>query len=296
VGLHWLDFTTRLPLRRVLRVLKPAVGAFVAAGHGKGMYERVWDGPHGALVSAGFRRAGRDHVRVSLPGDVCEGVGFELAARLLRLLAARPTRTDVAVDGAGFEPMRLVEAWNAGQVRTRLPRHDPDVVRWYGNGEGTTVYLGSPQSDRMLRCYDRRGPTRVELQLRRGMAQAWWRELAGRSVGIPTLALGFVAGFVDVAAPSGEDSNRSRWVRLGWWEAFVGGVAALAGLVRRAPTTLPGLVRHVWRNAAALATYVDAMAHWGFDRPEMTVAALLQQGRARRPSRHAAMLEALAQA
>jgi hypothetical protein len=290
-GLHYLTFTVRGD--QVAAVLAALVGVgageFHEANRGTSMYRRRWDGPHGATVEAGFRLGGSDHVRVNLPGDACEVVGFLRAVDLVDALQARVTRWDGALDGAGFDPIALADAWDAGHIRSKLRRDDEDACRLYRNGAGTTVYLGSPSSDRMLRCYDRRGPVRVELQMRREMAAASWAAVAVDPSAFGTVLLGLVGGFVEVAAPVGADTNRSRWQRLPWWDAFMSGATALVGLVKRTPATFTGLVGHIWRNAAALATYVDGVAGFGHDEAGV-LAALLSGGRARRHSRHRAML------
>jgi hypothetical protein len=294
-GLHWLDFTVRGgDVGQVLDALAAAVGEFHPSRRGTSRYQRKWDGPDDSTVEAGFRLRGGDHIRVSLTGTSCEGLGWEMAIDLVRALGGRPTRVDAAIDGAPFTPAMLDRAWRRGHIRSHLNRDDPDACRLQRNGAGSTVYLGSVKSDRMLRCYDRRGPTRVEMQLRRAMARGWWAQVAaGPLEAIPQLVRGLVAGFLEVAKPEGEDSNRSRWTRLPWWDEFLGGAAALTGLVKRTPSALAGLVAHVWRQAATLATYVDAVATLGHDEG-YTVAALLATGRARRSSRHRALLSGVA--
>ena len=56
-----------------------------------------------------------------------------------------------------------------------------------------TFYLGSPASDTMLRCYDARDFTRIEIQLRRKRARRFWEELHGRDVEeLAALSLGVI--------------------------------------------------------------------------------------------------------
>ena len=291
MGLHWLDFTTKRSHVEVVAAVSSLLGEFSERGRGTSLYRWAWDGPHGATVEAGFRLRGSENVRVSLTGEACEGLGMTGAYALVDMLGGKVTRCDVAVDGAPFSPSAMWEAWQAGHVRTKVPRGHPDSCRRIENGEGTTVYVGSVSSERMLRCYDRRGPTRVELQLRRDMAQAWWAKVgtAESDERIGELAVALVAGFVEFAAPVGVDGNRSRWVRLSWWESFLAGVPALVGLVKRTPTAFVGLVGHVWRNAASVSTYLEAVAALGLD-AQRALAELLSHGAERRPARHRAML------
>jgi len=282
-----------MDVSEVLSVVDGYVGEFHDPGHGSKLYASLWVGPLGAAVESGFRRSRDDHVRVSLPGEVCERLGLVDLVALLTVLGGKPTRWDLAVDGAPFHPKAVYDAWQRGMVRSKLQRDDPNAVRLMENGEGTTVYMGSEHSDRMLRIYNRRGPTRVEMQLRRAMAEAFWARLqASTAEDFGQLVMSLVAGFVDFAAPSGSDSNRSRWLRLPWWSAFMGTTTALVGLVRRAPSTWRGLSGHVRRNASALVTWLQGVHTLGGD---MTGALdeLLQQGRARQGARHRAMVSGL---
>jgi hypothetical protein len=294
-GVHWADFTVRGDDHdRVLEAAGAALGAFYESKRGTSRYRRKWDGPHGATVEAGFRLSSRDHVRVSLPGEACEVLGLEVVRDLVAALGGKVTRVDAAVDGVCFTPVQLERAWRHGHIRSHIPREDPEACTLYRNGAGATLYLGSPRSDRRLRCYDRRGPVRVEMQLRRAAAAGWWRAVCAATLDeFGELVRGLVAGFVEVARPVGEDSNRSRWTRLPWWDRFLEGAPALVGLVKRTPSSLVGLVAHVRRQAAAVATYVDAVAALGHPE-EDTIRDLLWSGRARRSSRHAAMLAGVA--
>jgi DNA relaxase NicK len=91
----------------------------------------------------------------------------------------------------------------------------PFALREDGQVGTTTVYLGSNESGRMLRVYNKRGPTRIELQMRDDRAQLVAMDILLRhpskwhEVGIGHL-LQYVS-FRDGAAP-------------GWWLEFVGSV------------------------------------------------------------------------
>lgn len=131
-------------------------------------------------------------------------------------------------------------------MRSKLRREDADACRLYRNGAGTTVYLGSPASDRMLRCYNQRSPVRVKLQMRRGLAAASWGKVAeaGAADWAPML-LGLIGGFVEMAAPSGDDTNRSRWDRLPWWDTFMSSAITLVRLIKHTPATFAKLIGHI---------------------------------------------------
>jgi len=296
VGCHWLDFTTRAPVDEVLTVLDGFLGEFNAAEYGTKLYEVLWLGPLDSRVEASPRRGSSDHCRVSLPGEVCDRLQLQQLVALVTLLQGRPTRVDLAVDGAPFHPNALQAAWDADLVLSNVHRGNPESNIYQRNSEGVTVYIGSPKADARLRCYNRRGPTRVELQLRRAKARSFWRELCASSVeAFPSLVLGAVDGFVSFRAPTGEDSNRSRWKRLPLWEAFLCGAARVRLAVVRAPASLDRLARHVWRQAAPLTTWLHARQVQGFDLWD-SLSALLEHGRERMGPRHRSVLAGLTSA
>jgi DNA relaxase NicK len=72
--------------------------------------------------------------------------------------------------------------------------------------------MGSRTSERYARVYDRRGPTRFELECKAERAAAVWALLMGTSLeGWSELIRGHVRDFCDFARP--------------WWEAIMGGTA-----------------------------------------------------------------------
>jgi hypothetical protein len=60
----------------------------------------------------------------------------------------------------------MYRAFRRGEVQTRIHRDSCSITKSEGEGEGWTLYLGRPASELMLRCYDRRGPLRIETQWR----------------------------------------------------------------------------------------------------------------------------------
>src|SRR5690606_23879499 len=100
-------------------------------------------------------------------------LGLRVLAELRSALELRVSRLDVAVDGCPFTPVDLRDAWRSGQVRTRAKV--PDDARedrqwrtsaWRSDPVGDLFTMGARSSSQYARCYDSRGFTRLELELK----------------------------------------------------------------------------------------------------------------------------------
>ena len=84
-----------------------------------------------------------------------------------------------------------------------------------------TLYLGRPTSDRLLRIYDRRGFTRLEIQTRNERATALSTLLAAYGASyLPDLTIGALRDFIDFTDHT-SNQNPSRQALLSWWEELV---------------------------------------------------------------------------
>jgi len=229
---------------------------------------------------------GREEVAVNLPGEACEMLGTAGVLALVRELGLKLTRLDVAWDTDLVTPGTVRAAHAAGDAVTHSKWHD-----WRQNPEGSTFYVGKRGSDsdvRLVRFYDRRGPTRVELELHGKRAQMLWAVLDGADLADWSAGcLAYLVDFVDFRDRAA-DPNVGRCPRLEWWEDFTEGAGRLAlPLPRKAPTldsTRDWLEGQV---APALALVLDAT-------PDATewVRAMLRDGRKRRTLQQSAMLRA----
>lgn len=289
--LDWLDFTTLAPVTHVLDTLSAFGLRFVDTGGGSKLYRRRLVGVESAQVEAEHRMGRSDHVRVSLPGDVLDSLPLADVVALVTLLDGKPTRVDLAAEGAGFHPRVLESAWHQGWVRSRVKRANPESFRTLQDGHRkSTVYIGSVNSDAMLRCYNRDGPTRLELQLRRGKAESAWSAICAESEeNFPAVVVGAIGGFVDFAAPPAQDSNVTRWTRLPFWEAFLNGAARVRLPVPRVPVTFERIQEHVIRQATAFTTWLQGL-HFRGDDPAQELARLLALGRRKQTARQRAAL------
>jgi hypothetical protein len=289
-GAHWLSGTTLVDADTVLDVVAEVTG------------DSVEILPRGAMGYASSFRIGAVRVltegqgseaaamgcHLEVRGEGCEILGLSKLAELYHRLELRATRFDVAVDGASFKPATLWREWKRGNVVSAVKisarARDDRQWRsgdWQSNAEGDTAYLGSTQAHRRLRVYDRRGPTRVELQARHEAAAAIAADLLGGDleVGWAARALGHMRAFVDFRR--GEDANVSRRPLAAWWQRFVTDA-------ERADVRLTGVIVDTFERAAAwverqvapiLAVYRRVLGREG-------LAQLLEQGHNRWTARH----------
>lgn len=164
-GVHWL--TAAVPGRALAEVSHCVGGLHKARGGGMGHPDRYVH-ESGARIYAGSPRDDQPIV-VDVPGETCEG----WAATWLEMLSdlgCYLTRVDVAgdlepADAARRRLLQLRREFSGGRVETRMKRAS---MSWMQNDEGGTLYLGGKTAEHRVRCYDRRGPLRIEHQWRPG--------------------------------------------------------------------------------------------------------------------------------
>lgn len=197
---------------------------------------------------------------VELSGEGCrqlESAGivddWRAFLRQVDRLKGRPSRLDLAFDDhAGILDLdRMEDALSAGEVVTHFQCFEPrERKRIGGNGEGQgrTLYIGSPASDSCLRVYDKRAEQllkgnsqaddapwiRAEWQLRNQHAQSM---MAALIAGGMERAARLLAGAIEFKKPSPKDSNDRRWQRAEWWARFLGTIEkSTLALFRGAPS------------------------------------------------------------
>lgn len=285
-GVHWLTGTCRRAAVEVVEVVTRHLHGL----HFEPLERGLWTYKQSALERSTKARVlwspGRDEVAVNLPGEACELLGTAGLLALVRELGLKLTRLDIAWDTDGFTPHTVRAAHSAGSAVTFSKWHD-----WRENPEGSTFYVGKRGSDpdcRLVRFYDRRGPTRVELETHGKRAQKLWAVLDGTD--LPqwsAVALGYVVDFVDFRDRSAS-TNVGRCPRLDWWDDFTEGAGRLAlPLPRTAPTLESSQTWLESQVAPVLSLVADAV-------PDATafIKSLLDDGKARRKAHHSAMLQA----
>lgn len=214
-------------------------------------------------------------VLLEVPGEACEVLGhYNLQVLFCN---ADLTRSDIAFDHAPFTP-RDVALWvREGNIRSRAKtrRFFEDLTN---NGEGETVYIGSRQSEQMLRVYDRRGFTRVELELKGEMAKAFKEILLLDPSEFSVKAVGVLREFVDFVDAE-KDSNVSRAPLLSLWEEFIKNA-------ERVKIRTTGTITQTLESVTEwLETQVSAMLHT-FARAGGSVGQLLKLGERRLKRKH----------
>ncbi len=287
MGVHWLTGTCGLPPEQVCEVVSRHMFGlyFKPLDRGLWMYQRsaIEDSTKARVLWSPDRL----DVAVNLPGEACEMLGTAGVLALVRELGLRLTRLDVAWDTDVLTPSMVRDAHAAGNAVTFSRWHD-----WRENPDGRTFYVGKRGSDndvRLLRVYDRRGLTRVELEVHGKRARMLWSVLDGAELADWSAScLAYLVDFVDFRDRQA-DSNIGRCPRLDWWEDFTNGAGRLAlPLPRKAPTldsTKEWLEGQIAPTLSLVADYVPDATRW--------LADVLHDGRNRRKPHHAAMLNAV---
>lgn len=286
MGVHWFAGTVRgAAAQAVLNVVSEHLALPIAerprGGYGYGSSAGVG----GASV---YWSEGRPDVFVVLPGEVCEELGVPGVVALATELNLEPSsRLDLAWDVGGVTVSQTAAAWHAGDVVTRAHR---DSWKLTQSAEGQTFYIGSRTSGRMVRVYDRRGPTRFEMEWKEERAVLLWRRLlATHEEGWSCTAMSELRAFLDFR-------DRSSGVRpdfcplLDWWEALTDGAARWCVSIPRRRKDLED--KRQWLKtqvAPVLAMVADGVPDWTRE-----LADLLDGGRDRykRRSDRVALVEA----
>lgn len=288
-GVHWFAGVLRgLPPSAVCAVLVEHLGASKVdrprGGYGYASSASVG----GASV---YWTPGRSDVFVVLPGEVCELLGVPALVALATELDLVPSsRLDLAWDVEGVTVDQVAAAWHAGQIVTRAHR---DSWRHDRNAQGQTFNMGSRASGRFVRVYDRRGPTRFEMEWKAERSLLLWeRLLAVGEENWSAEAMTELRAFLDFR-------DRSSGVRpdccplLDWWADLTDGAGRECSCIPRAPKTLKNKRDWVRRQVApVLAMLSDGLPDW-----ELELAQLLRDGRRRyaaHPERLALVLDAQA--
>ncbi len=248
--------------------------------YGRFMYRKQHRFVGGLTVFVEPRVDNMPPVLVECPGSACEFLGLEKLRTLF--CNAQLTRVDVAFDHRMFSPSDVAEWVRAGNVRTRAKSVRFDVKLMGPASEGDKLTIGSRASEQYLRVYDRRGFTRMELELKGGMARSFRDVLLSEDEVFRQTSVGVLRQFVDFVDAS-SSSNISRAKLLPVWEAFTERLERVrirvAGAVQPSVDRVVRFIEH--QVAATLYTY------W---RLGNSVGSLLRSGQTRLKSRHRSVL------
>ena len=204
-----------------------ALGKLVSLHHGAKGYKGVMESAFGFQLkhTPGFDR---EYCTFEFPGDACKAIPPEFFIyffrRINRLdIEFNVNRIDIAFDNVPFTPHQFklaIEEDLANEekkiIRSLTKR---DSMKWIsrpfksredGSGIGQdTCYFGSRMSERYLRVYNKRGPTRLELELKGERASIVAKDLLMvDEKEWFTLMVGHLLDFIDI--------DKS------WWKKFIG--------------------------------------------------------------------------
>lgn len=159
------------------------------------------------------------------PGSACDAIPDKVIQEFIIVLnrweKARNTRLDLAWDGTPFTPEQVKQAVELQQMRSYLRRSkmqytiSPYELREDGQLGTSSLRLGSNQSTRLLRVYDKHGPVRLEMQTRAERADLVARDVL---IKLPGLwidnAISHLRDYVDFV-------ERESGQMLPWWAAFI---------------------------------------------------------------------------
>jgi len=284
-----------------LQVLGPQVPR---GGGWHGWYDRSALVAEGGIVASCHNRARAEiwGVLVDLPGRACAALGDRLLGFLSWCLErGKVTRCDFAIDDrAGrLTRERILTAEAQGLMVSRWRGLTILEQRERGAVKGWTVYLGSRNSEALIRVYDKAGEqarkgtmvpgpwVRLELEAHQEFADALCRAYFEQGSGA---VVGQIARRVRFVMGATRDSNKWRWPVAPWWAEVLGSVTPGPSLmVGEVPEcTVERMARFIEHQAGPSMAAVVA-AHGG-DLGQL--AEIVERSRWRMRPQHKAALEA----
>lgn len=243
-SIDWLTVTVWCGISQALKLyqeyFRGVLGELNGKDRGGSGYESRFEGLGGITI---YYTIGLERVTFRFPGKACQAIKPELYIEFCSVLDLKGirfnfTRIDLAFDSVPFKPGDIRKAILDGQVRSLTQRKN---IKWViselktrddGSGVGcSTCYFGSRTSNRYLRVYDRRGPTRLELETKEERADMIARNLfTSKPEDWFRLAIGHIRDFIDVYEE--------------YWKEFVGEIRrAYAKIVNLREISVMGIVR-----------------------------------------------------
>lgn len=234
VSIHWLSITffsdIKTPMTHFLRKFlwyqiedeMEWSEHFFNTKRGARGYQTLYMGPENVRLY-GFPHTGK-HCHLEIPGQVLELYGTQQAIKYLKSLSDldidwRCTRIDIAFDYVPFTPKQVYEAWKRNDVQTKCHHKS---YKWWENADGETMYIGSMQSERFIRIYNKRGFTRLELVFK----DRWSENFAIVITEIPSehwigQCIGYLRDYVNFIDKKSKDKKDEIYKNLSWWNEFV---------------------------------------------------------------------------
>jgi len=289
-GIHWLSFTVHSDSDSAFTIykllFKDTFGDLQELGHGGRGFKEIY---HALLEFKLYLSPVLDndqYFHFEIPGQACELIDWQLLQALDIILKSNHegqysyTRLDLAFDYVPFTPQDVEQAIKENKLRSLAKRETLEIHQspfaQKENGEiGTyTVELGSRYSERMIRVYNKRGFTRLELELKDRRADLVAKELFGMSEGSEwfSVMLSHLRDYIDFYPR--------------WWGEFIGGTGRAWAIVGNAKDlTMSKLLHWVdYQVSPALSVMYDTL-------PEYAINGIIERGRKRRGARYNLLLQ-----
>lgn len=230
VGVHWLRFSGGSELlSEVVFFLESLFGA-VRWEENKGRWGYRYRKTAGAGFDILFGGSEEMGFCVDIAGGWLDVLSDDRIAQLLNFASRfRVTRLDLAVDvDDGGELVGKILKKVRSDEYVSLASQIAVYETLKGKEKGRTVAIGSRSSDRYFRIYDKRGFSRIEVELKGIFAQEAIARIAeGEHLGGVFRSL-ISFRFIDKNV---KDSNKSRWRVSVWWESFLNSLGKAVRMV-----------------------------------------------------------------
>ncbi len=213
--IHWLSFTVHAPTDTAFLLydilFKDTFGPMECTGHGGRGFQLLYRNALEFKIYTEPTKGQKVFYHYEIPGSACDCIDWQTYFALNDLLKSNfkdkyfYKRLDYAFDYVPFEPLQVREAIDNKELRSLAKRstlkitESPNVLRENGVLGTCTVSLGSLTSQRMIRVYNKRGFTRLEMQLRDVRADMVAKQMfavSDTSIWF-ILAMGYLLDYVD---------------------------------------------------------------------------------------------------
>lgn len=194
-----------------------------------------------------LRTEEREDCHFIIPGCACDGIGVsallefitwcsEFSKTSTKEKGFAVTRCDVALDVSASSMPSPSEIFQAIKedgrcIRTRAKRESTSYKEDLGGGE--TVQIGSRSSETCARIYNRRGPVRIEVELKGQVADGYVKQQLLGTNNFRSKAIGAIRRFMDFVEP---ETNCTRATISDWW-------ALIVANYEKIKIALPGIVQ-----------------------------------------------------
>lgn len=214
--IHWLrgGFSGEVDVLELVESVLP--GSYLESFEwGRFMYRKHHAFEHGLKLYYEPVQQNMPATLLECPGEACEAIGLEGLRTLF--CNAELTRADIAADTGLFSPGNLAQWIMQGNVRTRAKKKQYSFD--LDGKQDNVLRVGSRQSEQYLRVYDRRGFTRLELELKGERARSFKDVLLMSLEDLPKACVGIIRDYIDFVDVS-QDKNVSRAPLLPTWALF----------------------------------------------------------------------------